>query len=135
MLMKLEQSTSDQLGFLASGRLTDNDYQSFLIPEVRHALEQHPSIKLLFLLEGFRGWELRAAWDDLVFGLEINPRVERLAVIGDQQWERWMTQLAKPFTYGEVQYYDLNQSEQAWQWLAHGSTVVDSGGQSPDNVG
>ena len=125
MLMKLEQSSSDQLGFLASGRLTDNDYRSFLMPEVRQTLEQYPSIKLLFLLEGFRGWELRAAWDDLVFGLEINPRVDRLAVVGDQQWERWMTQLAKPFTHGEVHYFDLSQTEQAWQWLGQASAVDD----------
>lgn len=127
MLMKLEQSEANQLGFLASGRLTDNDYQSFLIPEVRQALEQHSTIKLLFLLEGFRGWELRAAWDELVFGLEINTRVEQLAVVGDQQWERWMTQLAVPFTSGEVKYFDLCQTEQAWQWLAQGSADVDSG--------
>ncbi|MEH6470425.1 MAG: STAS/SEC14 domain-containing protein [Halopseudomonas sp.] len=127
MLMKLEQSSSNRLGFLASGKLTDNDYKNFLIPEIQQALEQHPSIRLLFLLEGFRGWELQAAWDDLVFGLQINSKVERLAVIGDQDWERWMAQLANPFSHGEVQYFNLNQTQQAWHWLsqeaAAGSTV------------
>ncbi|MFT5721253.1 MAG: hypothetical protein ACI9W6_001566 [Motiliproteus sp.] len=117
MLMKLEHSHVNRLGFMASGLLTDNDYKNFLIPQVREAMEAHPSIRLLFQLEGFRGWELQAAWDDLVFGLEINPRVERLAVIGEQQWERWMAKLATPFTHGEVRYFEPSQISQAWQWL------------------
>lgn len=125
MLMKLEQSSSNRLGFLASGLLTDNDYKSFLMPEVRNALQQHKSIRLLFLLEGFRGWELQAAWDDLAFALEINPQVDRLAVIGNQQWERWMAQLSKPFTHGEIQYFDLSQVEQAWQWLEQPLDIAD----------
>lgn len=128
MLMKLEQSDSNRLGFLASGRLTDNDYKSFLIPEVRRALDQHDSIRLLFLLEGFRGWELQAAWDELTFGLEINQRVERVAVIGEQKWERWMVLLSRPFTHGEVQYYNLSQTEQAWQWLGQEPVVAGSTG-------
>tara|TARA_R110001583_G_scaffold134428_1_gene286152 strand:- start:226 stop:609 length:384 start_codon:yes stop_codon:yes gene_type:complete len=123
MLMKLEQSNANRLGFLASGRLTDNDYKKFLIPQVRQTLAEHASIRLLFLLQGFSGWELQAAWDDLIFSLEINPQVERLAVIGDQQWERWMTQLAKPFTHGEVRYFGLDQVSLAWQWLSQESSA------------
>lgn len=126
MMMKLEQSSSDRLGFLVSGMLTDNDYKNFLIPQVRQALLHHDRIRLLFLLEGFRGWELQAAWDDLIFGLEINHRVERLAVLGSQDWERWMAQLAKPFTYGEIQFYQLNELEQAWQWIDQQPAVVGS---------
>ena len=124
MLMTLERSAENRLGFIASGKLTDNDYKKFLMPQVRQALELYPSIRLLFSLEGFRGWELQAAWDDLIFALEINNRVDRLAVIGDQAWERWMAQLAAPFTYGEVQYFDLSQQQQAWQWLEQPSSAV-----------
>ncbi len=123
MLMTLQQSDANRLGFMASGVLTDNDYKNFLIPQVRELLAQHASIRLLFLLEGFRGWELQAAWDEWVFGVEINARVERVAVIGDQQWERWMAKLATPFSHGEVQYFELNQLAQAWQWLAQESVV------------
>ncbi len=123
MLMKLEQSGSNRLGFMASGLLTDNDYKNFLIPQVREVLQAHPSVRLLFLLEGFRGWELQAAWDELLFGLEINARVERVAVIGDQEWERWMAKLATPFSHGEVQYFDLNQVTQAWEWLSQESVA------------
>ncbi|WP_210398162.1 STAS/SEC14 domain-containing protein [Motiliproteus sediminis] len=117
MLMKLEQSSPTALGFLASGRLTDNDYKNFLIPEVKRTLEEQQSIRLLFMMEGFRGWDIQAAWDDLIFGMEINRRVERIAIVGDRDWEKWMARLTRAFTYGEVRYFDLKEREQAWAWI------------------
>lgn len=117
MLMKLEQSSANVLGFLASGRLTDNDYKNFLIPEVKQALDQPGEIRLLFMLDGFRGWDIQAAWDDLIFGMEINRRVERIALVGDQEWEKWVARLVKAFTHGEVRYFDLKEHQQAWVWV------------------
>jgi len=117
MLMKLEQSTPAVIGFLASGRLTDNDYKKFLIPEVKQAIAEQGSIRLLFMMDGFEGWDIQAAWDDLIFGMEINRQVERVAIVGDKDWEKWVARLVKAFTHGEVRYFDLKQREQAWAWI------------------
>lgn len=117
MLIKLDQSQGSTLGFLASGRLTDNDYRNFLIPTVKQALTDHARIRLLFQFEDFRGWDTQAAWQDFTFGMEINPRVERLALIGDKAWEQWVAKLVKTFTYGETRHFSLDQQKQAWEWL------------------
>lgn len=117
MLMKMEQSHADRLAFLASGKLTDNDYQNFLIPQVREALRQHQQIRLMFLLDGFRGWGMKAAWDEFSFGLEINPYIEYVALVGDRRWERWVAQMTGIVSKGEVRYFDLKEANQAWQWL------------------
>jgi hypothetical protein len=124
MLMKMEQSHADRLAFLASGKLTDNDYQNFLVPAVREALQQYPRIRLMFLLDGFRGWELKAALEELSFGLEINPRIEYVAVVGDQRWEKWIARLTGLVSKGELRYFDLSQADQAWQWLCQASGAV-----------
>ncbi len=117
MLMKLEQSDTTILGFMASGRLTDNDYKNFLIPQVKSAIEESGRIRLLFQMEGFRGWDIQAAWDDLIFGLEINRKVEKIAIVGDQKWEQWVARLVNAFTQGEAQYFDVGQAEEAWAWI------------------
>lgn len=122
MLMKLEQSVLPVVGFVASGRLTDNDYKNFLIPEVKRALQEQASIRLLFVMDDFHGWDLQAVWDDLIFGLEINSRVERIAMVGDREWEKWMARLVGPFTHGEVRYFDLKEQPRAWGWINEGLT-------------
>ncbi len=117
MLMKLEQSTPEILGFLASGRLTDNDYKNFLIPEVKSALDASGQIRLLFQLDGFRGWDIQAAWDDLIFGMEINSKVDKIAIVGDSRWEQWVARLVKAFTHGEARHFTLGHVDEAWDWV------------------
>lgn len=117
MLVKLEQSQGSSLGFLASGRLTDNDYRNFLIPTVKGVLDDYPGINLLFEFEDFRGWDPQAMWQDFTFGMEINPRVRKLALVGDKAWEHWVARLVKTFTYGETRYFNLADRQAAWQWL------------------
>jgi hypothetical protein len=41
---------------------------------------------------------LRAAWDDLEFGLKHYSDFERIAMVGDRKWEEWMANFCKPFT-------------------------------------
>ncbi len=117
MLIKLDQSSANTLGFMASGKLTDNDYKNFLIPEVKEALSREGKIRLLFQMEAFHGWDMQAAWDDLVFGLEINKDVERVAIVGDQQWEATIAKLMRIFTRGAVRYFDHQQKDAAWEWV------------------
>ncbi|WP_207060592.1 STAS/SEC14 domain-containing protein [Motiliproteus sp. SC1-56] len=117
MLMKLEESRTDILGFMASGRLTDNDYKNFLIPQVKGAIEREGRIRLLFRMDGFRGWDIQAAWDDLSFGIEINPQVDKIAIVGDRKWERWVARLLGPFAHGEIRYFDVAELQAAWSWI------------------
>ncbi len=117
MLMKLEQSSPGILGFVASGRLTDNDYKNFLIPAVKEAIDESGQIRLLFQLDGFRGWDIQAAWDDLIFGMEINNNVDKIAIVGDARWEEWVTRLVKAFTHGEARHFHLDSVDQAWSWV------------------
>ncbi len=117
MLMKLEQSSPNILGFIASGRLTDNDYKNFLIPAVKEAIDDQGQIRLLFQLDGFRGWDIQAAWDDLIFGMEINGNVDKIAIVGDSRWEQWVARLVKAFTHGEARHFNLNSVDDAWNWI------------------
>ncbi len=51
-----------------SGRLSDEDYARFL--PVREALiRQEGPVSLYVDMEDFEGWEPKAAWDDLKFGI------------------------------------------------------------------
>jgi hypothetical protein len=42
---------------------------------------------------------------------------DRIAMVGDRRWEKWMVQVCRPFTKAKVRYFDASQIYDAWAWL------------------
>jgi hypothetical protein len=120
MIEQLQTGSSKILGSKLSGRLHDEDYRTF-IPAVETALAgQKGAARLLAHFEDSHGWDMHAAWDDLKFGLKHFSDFERIAMIGNREWEAWMARLCKPFTKTQVRYFDASEAESAWAWLREG---------------
>jgi len=117
MFVKMDQSTGDLIGFKVSGVLTDEDYQRVLIPEIQKVINQQGKVRLLWDMEEFHGWDLHAAWDDLIYGFKINKNLSRIAILGDRQWEEWMAWVLEPFAQGELRYFHNSKLEEALEWL------------------
>jgi len=47
--------------------------------------------------------------------------VEKVAIIGDKQWEKWMAAICKPFTLAKIQYFDASEADKAWEWVSQSS--------------
>jgi hypothetical protein len=105
------------LGFKLTGKLHDEDYQTF-VPSVETALAKaEGKVSLFAKFEDFQGWDLHAAWDDLKFGVRHYSDFGRIAMVGDKQWEEWMARFCRPFTRATVKYFDACEEEAAWAWL------------------
>ncbi len=116
MFEKLAESTGNVVGYRASGKLTEDDYKT-LIPILEQLIEESGKIRFLLYLEDFHGWEMKAAWDDFVFGLKHRNDIERLAMVGDRKLEKLSTDLMKPFKEGEVKFFQTVKLQEAWAWL------------------
>jgi hypothetical protein len=116
MIEKLQQSSGQILAFKISGKLHDEDYRQF-VPVVEEAIQAHGKVRLLAEFADFHGWDLHAVWDDTKFATKHCGDVEKVAIIGDKQWERWMATICKPFTRAKVQYFDVSQTSEAWKWI------------------
>ena len=44
------------------------------------------SARLLFVLDGFEGWDRDARWNDLSFFVKYGDRIERIAIVGPERW-------------------------------------------------
>ncbi|NOY61922.1 MAG: STAS/SEC14 domain-containing protein [Gammaproteobacteria bacterium] len=123
MIEKLQPSRGKVIGYKLSGKLHDADYK-VLVPEVEALIAQEGKIRLLAYLHEFRGWDLRAAWDDLAFDMKHYHDLERFALVGDKKWEEWMAKLSRPFTRAEVEYFPSSEIDAAWAWLFDGVEQV-----------
>jgi len=120
MIERIEKGNGAMLGFKLTGKLHDEDYQKF-VPVVEEAVKSHGKIRLLAQFEDFHGWDLKALWDDIKFSTKHCTDVERIALVGDKQWERWMAAVCKPFTMAKIRYFDAKDAAAAWHWLEQSS--------------
>jgi hypothetical protein len=104
------------IGLRLSGKLHDEDYK-LLVRPMENLFADEGAVRLLIRFEDFHGWDLHAAWDDLWFSLKHYSDFERVAMVGDQTWERWMATFSKPFTRAKVKYFDKCEIDSAWKWL------------------
>lgn len=111
-----EKDGGKTLEVRVSGKLAHEDYQHF-VPEFDRLVKQHGQIRLLFEMVDFHGWEAGALWDDLKLGVKHFADIERLAMVGDKQWEKGMSVFCKPFTTAKIRYFDKAQATEAHAWL------------------
>jgi len=99
-----------------TGKLVHGDYERFVSTFERLA-KQHGKIRVLFEMVDFHGWEMAALWDDIKFDAKHFADIDRLAMVGDKKWERWMAAFCRPFTTAAVRYFDGVEIQQARAWL------------------
>src|SRR5262249_40098408 len=104
------------VGFKLSGKLHDGDYKSF-VPMIEAEVATGSKIRLLAQFHDFKGWDLHALWDDIKFSTTVCTKIERIALVGENSWERMMASVCKPFTMAKVRYFDVADLEAAKTWL------------------
>jgi hypothetical protein len=117
MIEELPQRTETVLGFKMSGKLHDEDYKKF-VPLVDAAIAKGGKARILARFHEFHGWDAHALWDDIKFSTTHCTKIERIALVGDKAWEKWMARVCKPFTMAKVRYFDAAEIEAAEEWLA-----------------
>ena len=116
MIEKISESSENVIGFKLIGDITKADYD-VLVPEVQALVQQGENARLLLDMTEFK-WEKVSAWGaDMNFGREFRKNLEKMAIVGDKKWEKWITKVAAPFYAGEAKYYHSDEIESAWAWL------------------
>ncbi len=116
MIATIETRSPKVVGFKLCGKLHDEDYKQF-VPKMETILTAEGKVRLFIQFEDFHGWDLHAALDDLKFRLRHYSDFERIAIVGDRKWEKWMANFCRPFSKATVKYFDRSETDAAWKWL------------------
>jgi hypothetical protein len=118
MTLELSGASEDKLlAVTVSGKLSKEDYEIFE-PAVEDLIAASGKIRILFVMHDFHGWELGAVWEDIKFATKHCRDIEKLAMVGEKTWEKWMATICKPFTMSTVKYFDAGEEDAARAWLA-----------------
>lgn len=116
MIEKLDESSENVLGFKLTGDITKSDYET-MVPEIEAAVKEYGNGSLLLEMTDFK-WEKVEAWGaDMKFGRDYHKKISKMAIVGDKEWEKWLTKLAAPFYAVEANFYYADDKDSAWVWL------------------
>ena len=113
---KDEENGGNVLVVHVSGTLKTADYERF-VPEFERLVQQHGKLRVLFDMTDFHGWDAGALWEDIKFDIRYAADIERLALVGEKQWERGMATFCKPFTTATIRYFEHTEAAEARKWL------------------
>ena len=76
------------------------------------------SVRLLFVLEEFTGWEQQGGWDDVSFFVQHGSAIERIAIVGDPRWhDAALMFAAAGLREAPVRFFTAGELLDARRWL------------------
>jgi hypothetical protein len=99
-----------------NGKLTREDYEHF-VPDTERLIREQGKIRILVTMHDFEGWNAGALWEDIKWDTRHFNDIERLAIVGEEKWQKWMAGFCKPFTTAKVRYFKFDELDAAYSWL------------------
>jgi hypothetical protein len=119
MIEQIQGLPPGTLGFSATGKLTAQDYESVIVPDIEAAFAVNRKLRILFQLgPNFTGFEAGAMWDDLKLGFRHFSGWDRVAVVTDLGWIRTTTRTLGFLAPAEMRLFSNAEFEQARTWIA-----------------
>jgi hypothetical protein len=116
MFQYLKEHSEDLIAVKVTGKLEKADYDS-LIPKMEEKIRRYGKVNLYWEMEDFEGWQPSGLLQDLQFDIKHANDYKKIAMVGEKKWEKWMSNLMKPFTSAEIKYFDLTERRQAIEWV------------------
>jgi hypothetical protein len=120
MIDHIEGFPDKVVAFVAKGQVTKQDYDQVLIPRVDAALQRHHKIRLYYELGSqFSRIDSGAAWEDFKVGVEHLTRWERIAIVTDVDWIRYMVDAFRFLMPGQLRVFPTAQAREARTWIVN----------------
>lgn len=111
-------TTSEKIIYtVVSEKITDKDFDQ-LKSQLEKLIVSFSKIRWYYEMRDFHGWDPKPFFRDTRYSLEHTKDFEKIAMVGEKQWQEWMTDLMKPFTASDIKYFDVSEKEEAKKWIA-----------------
>lgn len=117
MAIEVLDSTGSILRFKIKGEFKKAE-SDHLQRVAESTIKQRGKIKILIILEDFQGWEKGADWGDISFAIEHDEDIEKMAIVGDEEWKDLVFAfLAQPLRRTQIEYFDSTRIKEASAWI------------------
>lgn len=117
MLEILQGFSDNVIAVRAVGRVTREDYDAVLIPQVEATAKRHPQMRCYYEITDFAGMESGAVWEDFRLGVEYWTRWERIAAVTDASWIADVLNALRFLMPGQIHIFPASEREAARAWV------------------
>ncbi len=112
MLKILHDPASQVITTVAIAQLTEEDWQE-LISALEKQIHQTGKLRWYFEMEDFRGDSIKVQWKNLPFTTQHGHKLEKIAIVGNKEWQGWMKEMMDAFQTVAIQYFETQHQQQA----------------------
>ena len=114
MISTMERSSGNLLGYSVSGDVTKADFET-LTPVVASVVAEQGSVCLLLDVTDFKVEKVSAVSSQVDFAKQFQGKIDKMAIVGDQSWEKAAGQLCDKFGVSNFKFFETDSD--AWTWL------------------
>jgi SpoIIAA-like len=101
-----------------TGRLTESEL-AVVQNRMAEIIREQGKVRILVLTIAFEGWQKSGEWNDFTFQNKNDRYIERMAIVGDEQWKDLSLMFtAKGFRPFPIEYFAPGELARARTWLA-----------------
>lgn len=116
MYERLNRSTGSALAYRIT-RPLDREEMRQITDELAGTISARGKIRVLIDLRAFPYHDLEAFWEDLKFDVSHAGDLDRLALVGGGEMEKWATRIFGAFTLTQCRCFGEDELDPAWDWL------------------
>jgi hypothetical protein len=121
MITILPETAGNLVAIRMSGVLVRSDYNEFLTL-TKQKVAEFEDIRLFIEIENFQEITVQSLWEEIKFEFKYFNNIDKLAIIGEKDWQRRAASVITAITTAQVRYFDKSEREYALTWI-----------QKPDN--
>jgi len=98
-------------------RPLDKDEMRTITSEIEGMIATCDRLRILIDLHAFPYADLKSFWEDLRFDIKFARNLERFALVGGGEVEKWATKIFAALTITKCRCFKAGQLDDAWAWL------------------
>ena len=116
MYERIDGNDGNFIAFKLTGEITEEDIRE-MSRIVDDACAKSDKIRMFFKLTELQVDDASAYWETFKIARNYAQDVERVAIVGDENWEKRWIGIGGKLVETEVQYFDEERLEDAWDWI------------------
>ena len=116
MFKALDLTNRDLIAIQVDGHLDKSDYDK-ITPLIEKTVKEYGKIKLYIQIDNIDGIEPKAFAEDVKTYFKHFNHINRIAVVGENDWQKLWANLANPFVSGEIKFFRHGEVVEARKWI------------------
>jgi hypothetical protein len=116
MITILPVTAGNLIAIRISGVLSKSDYPEFLAL-TKQKVTEFEDISLYIEIENFQEITLQSIWEEIKFEFRYFNNIDKLALVGEKDWQRRAASVLTALTTAEVKYFDKKDKDIALTWI------------------